>query len=69
MSMTIIPFEEGEANLDWHGLCDAFEAGHKLPKAEMEPGQWREMRAYLAPQYDAMTRMLGRVPDAWDKEV
>jgi ornithine cyclodeaminase len=35
MSFTIIPFTEGEANLDWLGLCDAFDRGHALPKAEI----------------------------------
>lgn len=35
MSATIIPFEEGEAGLEWMALCAAFEAGHKLPKAEI----------------------------------
>lgn len=35
MSATIIPFEEGEAGLDWMALCAAFEAGHKLSKAEI----------------------------------
>lgn len=35
MSITMIPFAEGEANLDWLDLCKAFEAGHKLPKAEI----------------------------------
>src|SRR6056297_3619124 len=35
MSITIIPFDEGQKNLDWIGLCEAFEAGHKLPKAEI----------------------------------
>jgi ornithine cyclodeaminase len=35
MSITIIPFDEGEAHLDWLALCDAFEAGHKLPRAEI----------------------------------
>lgn len=35
MSITIIPFQEGEANLDWLGLCAALEAGHRLPKAEI----------------------------------
>jgi len=35
MTITIIPFDEGERHLDWLGLCDAFEAGHKLPKAEI----------------------------------
>ena len=32
---TIIDFEAGEKGLDWLGLTDAFEAGHKLPKAEI----------------------------------
>ncbi|WP_135506689.1 ornithine cyclodeaminase family protein [Roseovarius aestuariivivens] len=35
MSISIIPFEEGEAQLDWMALCAAFEAGHALPKAEI----------------------------------
>ncbi|MBU3260660.1 ornithine cyclodeaminase [Roseovarius sp. PS-C2] len=35
MTITIIPFDEGEKHLTWTGLCDAFEAGHKLPKAEI----------------------------------
>ncbi|EDM72962.1 ornithine cyclodeaminase, putative [Roseobacter sp. AzwK-3b] len=35
MSITIIPFDEGEAHLDWLALCDAFEAGHTLPRAEI----------------------------------
>jgi ornithine cyclodeaminase len=35
MSLTIIPFDEGEANLDWLGLCAAFQAGHELPRAEI----------------------------------
>jgi len=33
MSVTIIPFAEGEAGLDWMALCAAFEAGHRMPKA------------------------------------
>lgn len=32
---TIIDFEDGERNLDWIGLTEAIEAGHKLPKAEI----------------------------------
>lgn len=32
---TIIPFDEGEKNLDWLALCRAFDAGHKLPKADI----------------------------------
>ena len=35
MSLTIIPFEDGERNLDWLRLCDALEAGHRLPRAEI----------------------------------
>ncbi len=35
MTISIIPFTEGEARLDWIALCDAFEAGHRLPKAEI----------------------------------
>ncbi|MFA8386718.1 MAG: ornithine cyclodeaminase family protein [Pelagibaca sp.] len=31
----IIPFEQGEAQLDWIGLTDAIAAGHDLPKAEI----------------------------------
>lgn len=34
--MTVmIPFEQGEANLDWLALTDALAAGHDLPKAEV----------------------------------
>lgn len=32
----IIPFAEGEANLDWIALTDAIEAGHMGPKAKVE---------------------------------
>jgi ornithine cyclodeaminase len=35
MSIPMIPFTEGEANLDWIGLTDALAAGHALPKAEI----------------------------------
>ncbi len=35
MSMTIIPFAEGEHGLDWLDLCEAFKAGHALPRAEI----------------------------------
>lgn len=31
----IIPFDAGEAQLDWLGLTDAIAAGHDLPKAEI----------------------------------
>ena len=35
MSLTYIPFEEGQKNLDWYGLMKVIEEGHKLPKAEI----------------------------------
>ncbi|WP_113913153.1 ornithine cyclodeaminase family protein [Roseovarius dicentrarchi] len=35
MTFTIIPFAEGEANLDWLDLCEAFDRGHAQPKAEI----------------------------------
>ncbi|KRS13626.1 ornithine cyclodeaminase [Roseovarius atlanticus] len=35
MSISIIPFDEGESLLDWLALCDTFEAGHERPKAEI----------------------------------
>lgn len=35
MSIEMVPFHEGEKLLDWVGLTRAFEAGHKLPKAEI----------------------------------
>jgi ornithine cyclodeaminase len=35
MTITIIPFDEGQQHLDWLALCAAFEAGHTLPKAEI----------------------------------
>jgi len=35
MSISIIPFDEGEALLNWLALCDTFEAGHGRPKAEI----------------------------------
>ncbi len=31
----IIPFDAGEARLDWLGLTDALAAGHRLPRAEI----------------------------------
>ena len=34
-SVPFIPFDEGEAVLDWIGLTDALVAGHSLPKAEI----------------------------------
>jgi ornithine cyclodeaminase/alanine dehydrogenase-like protein (mu-crystallin family) len=33
--IAMIPFEAGEALLDWIGLTDAMAAGHDLPKAEI----------------------------------
>lgn len=35
MSIPFISFDDGEAVLDWLGLCDALAAGHRLPKAEI----------------------------------
>lgn len=35
MTPTFIPFEQGQARLDWIGLTDALAAGHTLPKAEI----------------------------------
>jgi len=35
MSITIIPFDEGQALLDWNALTDALAAGHQLPKAKI----------------------------------
>ena len=34
-SIPFVPFDEGEAVLDWIGLTDALAAGHTLPKAEI----------------------------------
>lgn len=34
-NVPVIPFDEGEALLDWVGLTDALAAGHELPKAEI----------------------------------
>lgn len=35
MSPTVIPFEAGEARLDWLALTEALAAGHLLPKGEI----------------------------------
>ncbi len=35
MNITFIPFEEGQVALSWEGLCAAFEAGHRLPRARI----------------------------------
>ncbi|MEO9573264.1 MAG: ornithine cyclodeaminase [Tateyamaria sp.] len=35
MSPPVIPFDQGDALLDWLGLTDALAAGHSLPKAEI----------------------------------
>lgn len=35
MSITTIPFEDGEKHLDWMALIRAFEAGHQRPRAEI----------------------------------
>ena len=34
--LTIVPFAEGEAKLDWTRLTEALAAGHRLPKAQVE---------------------------------
>lgn len=34
--MIVIPFDEGQARLDWLGLIDALEAGHAQPRAQVE---------------------------------
>jgi sulfotransferase family protein len=51
-----------------HGWADFSKRFMEGPKAVMEPGQWGEMRAFLAPQYDAMAEMFGKLPDAWGRE-
>ena len=35
MSLTYIPFEKGQKNLDWRGLMEVIEKGHQLPKAKI----------------------------------
>ncbi|MEP0963193.1 MAG: ornithine cyclodeaminase [Roseobacter sp.] len=35
IEVPVIPFAQGEAQLDWIGLTDALAAGHLLPKAEI----------------------------------
>jgi len=35
MTIPVISFAEGEAAMDWLGLCAALEAGHSLPRAEI----------------------------------
>ncbi len=35
MNTQFISFEDGEKHLSWPGLCAAFEAGHRLPRAEI----------------------------------
>ena len=35
MTVPMIPFAEGEKTLDWIGLTQAFEAGHRLGRAEI----------------------------------
>lgn len=36
MSVPFIDFESGDEKLNWHALTDALEAGHNLPKAEID---------------------------------
>ncbi|KMW57846.1 hypothetical protein AIOL_002814 [Candidatus Rhodobacter oscarellae] len=50
-----------------HAWADFDKRILESPKAEMEPGQWEAVREFLAPQYDGVREMLGRVPDLWDK--
>ena len=35
MDITYIPFEQGQARLDWPGLINALAEGHLRPKAEI----------------------------------
>ncbi|MDU8929389.1 ornithine cyclodeaminase [Alisedimentitalea sp. MJ-SS2] len=35
MDIPMIPFAEGQAKLSWPGLLAAFEAGHRMPRAEI----------------------------------
>ena len=35
MTIPFVSFEDGERVLDWIGLCDALEAGHSRPKADI----------------------------------
>lgn len=37
------------------------------PDAEMEPGQFEEMRAFLAPQYDYVASRFDHVPERWNQ--
>ena len=52
-----------------HGWADFEKRFMEGPQAHMEPGQWHEMREFLAPQYDAMQKMLGNLPHSWGQEV
>ncbi|MCM2562782.1 ornithine cyclodeaminase [Lutimaribacter sp. EGI FJ00015] len=36
MTVPFIPFDAGEKLLDWLALCAAFDAGHRLPKAQID---------------------------------
>ncbi len=51
-----------------HGWADFEKRFMAGPDAAMDPGQWAEMREFLAPQYQAMTRMFGTLPAAWGVE-
>ena len=35
MTLTYIPFEKGQKNLDWRGVMEVIEKGHQLPKAKI----------------------------------
>jgi hypothetical protein len=40
---------------------------HQSARIEMEPGRRAIAAAALAPQYDHVTRLLGRIPAGWDR--
>ena len=51
-----------------HGWADFNKRFMEGPSARMEPGQRDELRSFLAPQYDAMAKMFGILPDAWEAQ-
>ncbi len=57
---------------DFLGLdCKPAEFGKKIlkgPEAEMDEGQYDQLREFLAPQYDAMAAIFDRLPDTWGRE-
>ncbi len=48
-----------------HGWADFGKRFMEGPKAEMELGQWDEMREFLEPQYAGLERMWGALPKGW----